>query len=223
MQKKKKKRNAAVKYIKIRNIEGKEKRRQTPRNILLLSSPQIHSSQRSYPFSRDSAIPAWIKPEIIPRTTPFLRSLEEEEDIQPLLREERAGYTQHRRRDGRSLDRCPLSQHPSPPFFIRSPSRENRRKLVQNHGSRLGGEEGGQFGCFVSSLHPCAEGGAKVGPWKNDVQSWLGSPPANESSRSREIFLFLIFPDNDSLSDPFRFSDSRARARVCVLSEGRGG
>lgn len=88
-----------------------------------------------------------------------------------------------------SLDRCPLSQHLSLLLPL-PPSRENRRKLVQN--GRAGREDVGS----VFSLHPYArKGGTNVAPWKNDVQSWLGSrlQPTNRLEIISKIFFLFFF------------------------------
>lgn len=221
MQGRKKKKRTARKYIKIRillSIEGggKEKGKINSKKNTRLSSPLYSTlissdSQRSYPFSRDSAIPDWIKPEIIPQPLSFDLLPGRGGYSTPTTRRASRLYTHiytrfPRRRDGRSLDRCPLSQHlslPSLPLPVHRPVRIVQKTGPESlRGSRFT-EEGKTLGCFVSFrvfVAPvCKRGGggrgANVGPtlekWRS-VVARLSHPARKNESIFLESFLEIV-------------------------------
>lgn len=260
MQGRKKKKRTARKYIKIRillSIEGgeKEKGKINSKKNTRLSSPLLSSTLLSSPRIAKGRILSHATPPSLTGSNqklsrnpfPSIFSLEEE-DIQPLRREERAGYTHiyiytHAFLGDGTAARLTvvhfLSISPSPPFlFPFTVPWESSRKLVQNrcadHDSR---RRGGRFVSFrfVFSLHPCARGGRRGGPtwgqrWKNDVQSWLGSrirrertnrSPSKASSKSSRKFPLFKFDDN-GFRNPFGF-ERACEERVPAWREGRRG
>lgn len=223
MQGRKKKKRTARKYIKIRillSIEGgeKEKGKINSKKNTRLSSPLLSSTLLSSPRIAKGRILSHATPPSLTGSNqklsrnpfPSIFSLEEE-DIQPLRREERAGYTHiyiytrfPRRRDGRSLDRCPLSQHlslPSLPLPVHRPVRIVQKTGPESlRGSRFT-EEGRtfrfiSFRVFVAPV--CKRGeerGANVGPtlekWRS-VVARLSHPARKNESIFLESFLEIV-------------------------------
>lgn len=224
MQGRKKKKRTARKYIKIRillSIEGggKEKGKINSKKNTRLSSPLLSSTLLSSPRIAKGRILSHATPPSLTGSNqklsrnpfPSIFSLEEE-DIQPLRREERAGYTHiytHAFLGDGTAARLTvvhfLSISPSPPFlFPFTVPWESSRKLVQNrcadHDSRRRGRRLDVSFRFVFSLHPCARGGgggrgANVGPtlekWRS-VVARLSHPARKNESIFLESFLEIV-------------------------------